>query len=81
MLQTSRVDLSGSDSCQNRRIMNPALLVLPQHLGGLHPFEQALVMGLAFGPFVILAIVVYVVRRRDLAEESAEHSRGQGGAP
>ena len=52
--------------------MNLALLVLPQHLGGLHPFEQALVMGLAFGPFVILAIVVYVVRRRDLAEESAD---------
>ena len=52
--------------------MNAALPVLPQHLGGLHPFEQALVMGLAFGPFVILAIVVYVVRKRDLAEESAE---------
>lgn len=52
--------------------MNVALLVLPQHLGGLHPFEQALVMALAFGPFVILAIVVYVVRKCDLAEESAE---------
>jgi len=61
--------------------MNLSLLVPPQHLGGLHPFEQALVMTLAFGPFVILAIVVYVVRRRDLAEESAEDSRGQGGAP
>jgi len=61
--------------------MNVAPLGLPQHLGGLHPFEQALVMGLAFGPFVILAIVVHVVRKRDLAEESAEQARKPSGDP
>ena len=47
---------------------------LPLHLGGLHPFEQALVIGLAFGPFVVLAVVIYVVRRRDLADEEQSPS-------
>ena len=46
--------------------MNPAL---PLHLGALHPYEQLLVALLAFGPFVVLIAVVYVVRRRDIAEE------------
>lgn len=32
------------------------------HLGSLHPYEQALTLLLAFGPFVILAMVVW--RRR-----------------
>ena len=31
-----------------------------------------LVALLAFGPFVVLFVVVYVVRRRDIAEEAAE---------
>jgi len=43
--------------------------LIPLHLGALHPFEQALVFGLAFGPFVVLALVIYLVRRRDLAAE------------
>lgn len=50
--------------------------VLAQHLGGLHPVEQALVYLVAFGPFIVLGIVVYVVRKRDLAEED-EHSRDE----
>ena len=45
--------------------MNPAL---PLHLGALHPYEQLLVALVAFGPFVVLIAVVYVVRRRDIAE-------------
>jgi len=48
--------------------------LVPLHLGGLHPFEQVLVMGLAFGPFVVRAVVVFVVRRRDLADEEASLS-------
>ena len=36
-----------------------------QHMGGLHPFEQVLVLVLAFGPFVVLALVVAWQRRRD----------------
>ena len=39
--------------------------VLPLHLGSLHPYELALVYGLAFGPFLVLAVVVVVRRRRD----------------
>ena len=47
-------------------VMNPAL---PLHMGALHPYEQLLVALVAFGPFVVLIAVVYVVRRRDIAEE------------
>jgi hypothetical protein len=39
--------------------------VVVQHMGGLHPFEQVLVLVLAFGPFVVLGIVVARQRRRD----------------
>jgi len=54
------------------------LVLLPWHLGGLHPIEQVLVFAIAFGPFLVLAVVVHVVRKRDLAHE--QHSSG-GGAP
>ena len=51
--------------------MNTLLLTL-LHLGSLHPVEKIMVGVIAFGPFVVLGIVVYVVRRRDIAEEEAE---------
>lgn len=35
------------------------------HLGSLHPVEKWLALGLAFGPFVPLAVVIHVRRRRD----------------
>lgn len=35
------------------------------HLGSLHPYEQALTLILAFGPFVVLAAVIVVRRRQD----------------
>ena len=44
---------------------------LPLHLGALHPVEQLLVGLVAFGPFVVLFVVVYVVRRRDIAQGEA----------
>jgi hypothetical protein len=56
-------------------INDPFEIALPLHLGALHPFEQLLVALLAFGPFVVLFVVVYVVRRRDIAEESAASGR------
>jgi hypothetical protein len=34
------------------------------HLGPLHPAEQALTLGLAFGPFLLLALTIWVSRRR-----------------
>ena len=43
---------------------------VPLHLGALHAYELALLLTLGFGPFVVLAIVVVVVRRRDIAEEA-----------
>lgn len=42
------------------------------HLGGLHPYEQALVLLLAFGPFLLLGAVILVQRRRDLDEPPTE---------
>lgn len=35
------------------------------HLGELHAYEQLLVALIAFGPFVVLGVVVAVMRRRD----------------
>jgi len=42
--------------------------VLPAHLGSLHGYEQTLALVLAFGPFVVLAIVILVRRRQDTAD-------------
>ncbi len=50
------------------------------HMGALHPYEQALVALVAFGPFVVLFVVVYVVRRRDLGEEAREAQERAGRA-
>jgi hypothetical protein len=43
--------------------------LLPMHMGALHAYEKFLVLGLAFGPFVVLGIVVFFVRRRDVSED------------
>lgn len=40
----------------------------PLHMGALHPYEQALTLILAFGPFVLLGAVVWWRRRADDAE-------------
>jgi len=42
--------------------------VPPLHLGSLHPFEQAMVYVLAFGPFLVLGVVMLVRRRQDRRE-------------
>jgi hypothetical protein len=47
----------------------------PLHLGALHPYEQLLVAVIAFGPFVVLGVVVFLRRRHDLAlEERSERA-------
>ena len=33
--------------------------MIPLHMGALHPFEQALTLLLAFGPFVLLGAVIW----------------------
>ncbi len=47
--------------------------VLPWHLGQLHGYENLLALLLAFGPFLILAIVI-VLRRREDDEDDAQAS-------
>ena len=46
------------------------------HMGALHPFEQALTLILAFGPFLVLGAVI-VHRRRQGEQEAEEAVEGQ----
>ncbi|WP_210648914.1 hypothetical protein [Nocardioides sp. SYSU D00065] len=50
----------------------------PLHLGPLHPVEQWLTLGLAFGPFLVLGVVIWWRARQD-AEEAPE-TGGAGNA-
>ncbi len=45
------------------------------HLGTLHPLEQVLVVLLAFGPFVVLGLVVRRQRKRDLPPDDEPPAR------
>jgi uncharacterized iron-regulated membrane protein len=38
-------------------------------MGALHPIEQLLTLLLAFGPFVLLGVVMWVRRRQDAAAQ------------
>ncbi|MEO7351085.1 MAG: hypothetical protein ABIR34_03430 [Marmoricola sp.] len=39
--------------------------MVPLHLGPLHPVEQWLTFLLAFGPFALLALTIWISRRRN----------------
>ncbi len=39
------------------------------HLGQLHPFEQALVLLLAFGPVLLLGVTIWIARKRTDGED------------
>jgi hypothetical protein len=41
------------------------------HLGALHPVEKLLTFALAFGPFVLLALTVWLSRRRHARDSTA----------
>jgi hypothetical protein len=57
-------------------------LMIPLHLGPVHPIEQALTLVLAFGPFLVLGVVVVVRRRADEREAAEpEGQSGPAGAP
>jgi hypothetical protein len=43
--------------------------LVPLHLGPLHPIEQVLTLLLAFGPFVLLALTIWITRRRNAADD------------
>lgn len=49
----------------------------PWHMGSLHPYEHALTLLLAFGPFVVLGLVVWLRRH---ADETASISSEQTSA-
>ncbi len=46
--------------------------MIPWHLGAAHPVEQALTLILAFGPFLVLGIVIALRRRADRHAEEPE---------
>ena len=50
--------------------------MVPWHLGAMHPFEQALTLILAFGPFLVLGIVIVVRRRMDRLDDEREKQNG-----
>jgi hypothetical protein len=39
--------------------------VVLEHLGKMHPYEHVLVLFLAFGPILLLAVTIYIARKRD----------------
>lgn len=45
------------------------------HLGTLHPVEQAITLLLAFGPFVVLGVVIVLRRRADEREDADQRDR------
>jgi hypothetical protein len=51
------------------------------HMGALHPLEQALTLLLAFGPFVVLGLVIWFRRREEADEGSADQDSGVQGSP
>jgi hypothetical protein len=56
-------------------------LVIPLHLGALHPVETLAMGMLALGPFVILAVVVTIVSRRDRRAEARERAEVTSAEP
>jgi hypothetical protein len=46
--------------------------MIPWHLGAMHPFEQVLTLLLAFGPFLVLGVVIAVRKRAERREEERE---------
>lgn len=55
-------------------------MIVPMHMGAMHPFEQALTLLLAFGPFVLLGLVIVVRRRADERAEAEASTRPVAGA-
>ena len=74
--QPAALDLAALDQGDLRAAEGPPLpphglrVILPSTWGAA-PLRAGLVALLAFGPFVVLGIVVYVVRRRESADDDA----------
>lgn len=52
--------------------------VVVMHFGQLHPYEKWLALTLAFGPFIVLGIVIWVRTRQAASEDAAEKRTGVG---
>ncbi|MEN8705163.1 MAG: hypothetical protein ABF306_03405 [Nocardioides marinisabuli] len=48
--------------------MTTQIHLVALHLGALHPVERALTLALAFGPFVVLGVVVWWRSRHEQDE-------------
>ena len=46
--------------------------MLPLHIGTDHPLGMVFLLLLAFGPFLLAGVVVFIIRRHDLAAEQQE---------
>lgn len=46
--------------------------IVALHLGTLHPYEKILTLVLAFGPFLVLGVLVAVRRRQDRRDEISD---------
>ncbi|MFL6156606.1 MAG: hypothetical protein ACJ72D_10960 [Marmoricola sp.] len=53
------------------------LELVAEHLGKLHPYEHVLVLVLAFGPVLLLAVTIRIARKRN--EQDAAQETVQGG--
>jgi hypothetical protein len=63
-------------------VLVPVLPLRPVwHMGALHPYEQALTLLLAFGPFLVLGLVVWRRRREDDAAVSQDDPATPGSPP
>lgn len=51
--------------------MTSAALV-PLHMGTLHPYEQVLVLLLAFGPVLLLGVTIWIARKRSDDEDDEQ---------
>ncbi len=49
--------------------------MIVMHMGSLHPYEKILTLVLAFGPFLLLAAVIWVRRRQDARAAAHEDHR------
>jgi uncharacterized iron-regulated membrane protein len=50
------------------------------HMGALHPIEKGLALALAFGPFVLLGLVIWLRRRADRRAERRAQSQARSQA-
>ena len=56
--------------------MTGVLLAVVWHLGTLHTYEKLLVLLVAFGPFVVLSLVIRHAQRRNAAEDEEAAATG-----